>query len=327
MEFTKDIYFNDSLKNGQTATITYVGELFKNGSENVNLVCGFGENWDFTSTIPMSKTENGFTANIQMKDFDTFNFCFSNEYNVWDNNNSFNYVSPILPEVKEFKFDFEFESLEEFMNGSNTENDEDTKSIDDIIDNILGNTVQNSIANTKNDIDYIPENATIQAMPEIEALFNELFSEDNNNNINVISSQETNDFEIKNKDQLIQLFDELFGDDEVEYVIEDEEKIESEPTVFNPAQFNLDGLVSELLDPVISASANITPEQSLFDNIEDVTIPEETALMAVKNELQVSSRRLGYFYRVKKRIMLACYKLFIKAPKAIAKQLGFSNDQ
>ena len=56
------------------------------------------------------------------------------------------------------------------------------------------------------------------------------------------------------------------------------------------------------------------------------TITEETALVAVEHELQVSSRRLGIFYRFKKRISLACYKLFIKAPKELGKQLGFYRD-
>ncbi len=45
MEFTKDIYFNDKLLNGNKAEITYSGTLFKNGANNVNIVYGFGENW------------------------------------------------------------------------------------------------------------------------------------------------------------------------------------------------------------------------------------------------------------------------------------------
>ena len=38
-----------------------------------------------------------YNLNIRMREFDTFNFCFSDENNNWDNNNNLNYTSPILP--------------------------------------------------------------------------------------------------------------------------------------------------------------------------------------------------------------------------------------
>lgn len=334
MEFTKDIYFDDSLKNGKSARITYVGELFKNGSEHVNLVSGFGSNWDFTSTIPMQKTENGFIAEIEMKDFDTFNFCFSNEHNAWDNNNYFNYVSPILPEVQEFNFDFEFDSLEKFMNSLNTEQNAEvdskiefgndySSSIDDIIEDILGNTVQNSISNDTKTVEDILNSIQQEAMPEIENLFNELFFEDQNN-IEQNELENVQDFvvaETADNVELTKLFNELFEDASKPLYFDSENTAE-----FRASDFNLDGLVSELLEPVISTPVTINNEESLFDNIEENTITEETALVAVEHELQVSSRRLGVFYKFKKRISLACYKLFVKVPKELGKQLGFYRD-
>lgn len=95
MDFTKDILFDHSPTVNQDTTITYHG--FLSDSENVNIVYGFGENWENTTELNTTKTENGFVAKIKMFDFDTFNFCFKNSNNVWDNNNNCNYISPILP--------------------------------------------------------------------------------------------------------------------------------------------------------------------------------------------------------------------------------------
>jgi hypothetical protein len=338
MEFTKDIYFDNNLTNGKTATITYAGELFRNGSEHVNLVSGFGENWDYTTTTPMTKTDNGFVANMQIKDYDTFNFCFSNENNVWDNNNYFNYVSPILPEVQEIvennekvNLELEFDSLEEFMNSIPTQNTESkqeiefgadySSSIDDIIEDILGNTVQNSIINSNESIDDILDTISKESIPEIEAIFNELFFEEDNDE-QVVPEQNIVTTDEKDNSELVELFNELFAD--IDKPVLSEEKVEENTNVLNVASFNLDGLVAELLEPVIASTIQSSEEDSLFNNTNKATITEETALIAVDNGLQVSSRRLGTFYKLKKRISLACYKLFVKAPKDLAKQLGFN---
>lgn len=335
MEFTKDIYFDNSLKSGKNAKITYIGALYQNGSEHVNLVSGFGENWDYTSTIPMEKTENGFVAEIKIKDFDTFNFCFSNENNCWDNNNYFNYVSPILPEeiipesnvIEPKEFDFGFDSLEEFMNEPTLVNNNDIEfgndystSIDDIIEDILGNTVQNSIANDNESVNDILNSISEETNPEIEALFNEIFFEEQNEpeKAEVENIQNFVTTEVSNNTELVELFEELFENVDKPVYFEETEAI------FNTSAFNLDGLVSDLLEPVINASIKVNNEESLFDNIEEEnTITKETALVALDNDLQVSSRRLGTFYKIKKRISIAFYKLFVKAPKEIAKQLGF----
>ena len=39
----------------------------------------------------MVKTELGFQIEADLGEFDTFNFCFCNEKNEWDNNNGTNY--------------------------------------------------------------------------------------------------------------------------------------------------------------------------------------------------------------------------------------------
>ena len=40
----------------------------------------------------MEKTDLGFQAEIELIDKETFNFCFKNELNVWDNNDGKNYI-------------------------------------------------------------------------------------------------------------------------------------------------------------------------------------------------------------------------------------------
>ena len=49
----------------------------------------------------MEKTDLGFQAEIELKEGDTFNFCFRNNGNdIWDNNNGQNYIFPIRKSSK-----------------------------------------------------------------------------------------------------------------------------------------------------------------------------------------------------------------------------------
>ena len=43
----------------------------------------------------MEKTDLGFQAEIQLLEGDTFNFCFRNGNDNWDNNDGQNYVFPL----------------------------------------------------------------------------------------------------------------------------------------------------------------------------------------------------------------------------------------
>ena len=96
MELTKNIFFNtDKLIENTTVKISYTGELFQNNSEKVFIHYGFGLDWENLNEIEMEKTELGFQAEIELVSFDTFNFCFKNNNNEWDNNNGKNYVFPI----------------------------------------------------------------------------------------------------------------------------------------------------------------------------------------------------------------------------------------
>ena len=96
MELVKNIFFNtDKLVENSNVKISYTGDLFQNNSEEVFIHYGFGLNWDDLNEIKMEKTELGFQAELNLKSYDIFNFCFRNNNNNWDNNNGANYVFPI----------------------------------------------------------------------------------------------------------------------------------------------------------------------------------------------------------------------------------------
>ena len=96
MELTKNIFFNtDKLVENSKVKISYIGKLFQNASEEVFIHYGFGLNWNHVNDIKMEKTDLGFQAEIELGEGDTFNFCFKNGDNCWDNNDGQNYVFPL----------------------------------------------------------------------------------------------------------------------------------------------------------------------------------------------------------------------------------------
>ncbi len=96
MELVKNIFFNtDKLVENTSVKISYTGKLFQGNSEEVYLHYGFGINWDNLNEVKMVKTELGFQAEIELISSDTLNFCFRDRNNVWDNNESQNYIFPI----------------------------------------------------------------------------------------------------------------------------------------------------------------------------------------------------------------------------------------
>ena len=84
MEFTNEIFFNKPLKANSTVIITYFGKLYREHSKDVSIVYGYGDNWEYTESTPMKEIENGFEVTLTMKDYNTFNFCFNNSFNIWD---------------------------------------------------------------------------------------------------------------------------------------------------------------------------------------------------------------------------------------------------
>ena len=96
MELSKNIFFNtDKLIENTVIKISYTGDLFQDDSKEVFIHYGFGNSWENLSDTEMIKTDLGFQAEINLIDSDTFNFCFKNDKDEWDNNNCENYVFPI----------------------------------------------------------------------------------------------------------------------------------------------------------------------------------------------------------------------------------------
>ena len=96
MELMKNIFFNtDKLIENSNVKISYTGKFFQDGSNDVFIHYGFGSNWNNVDEVQMEKTELGFQAELTLGEGDTFNFCFKNENDVWDNNNGENYIFPL----------------------------------------------------------------------------------------------------------------------------------------------------------------------------------------------------------------------------------------
>ena len=92
MELVKNIFFNtDKLIENSKVKISYTGKFFQENSEKVFIHYGFGLNWDNVNEIEMNKTELGFQTEIELLGRNTFNLCFRNSNNEWDNNDGKNY--------------------------------------------------------------------------------------------------------------------------------------------------------------------------------------------------------------------------------------------
>ena len=98
MELVKNIFFNtDRLVPNSRIKISYTGKFFQDESKNVFIHYGFGNEWEGLVDAEMVKTELGFQIEVDLIEKDTFNFCFKNEKNEWDNNDNQNYVFNIEP--------------------------------------------------------------------------------------------------------------------------------------------------------------------------------------------------------------------------------------
>ncbi len=117
MDFFSNIKFNGELIENEYCTITYSGKLFQNNSDLVSIVYGYGENWAHTTEQKMEKTEEGFNVQIKLlNSFNTFNFCFKNYNNEWDNNEYQNYSVPISKQIIDDSFIINTDILSEILN-------------------------------------------------------------------------------------------------------------------------------------------------------------------------------------------------------------------
>lgn len=169
MELTKEISYDKDLIQNDTFTLKYSGELFKNNSEEVFIVYGYDKDWKNTTHQKMEKQDDCFSANIQIQNFDEFNFCFKNSLNIWDNNNCSDYHLPISKENIEF----------------NTE-------LNELLDTILNEVKTSSEPQIQDNQDFE------KTVSYFEDLFDELFDSKNssvNANINVVDQQQVANYE------------------------------------------------------------------------------------------------------------------------------------
>ena len=92
MELVKNIFFNtDKLIQGTTVKISYTGKFFQDDCEKVYLHYGFDNEWKDINEVEMEKTDLGYQVEIELPEYDSFNFCLKNSNDVWDNNDGQNY--------------------------------------------------------------------------------------------------------------------------------------------------------------------------------------------------------------------------------------------
>ena len=96
MELTKNIFFNtDKLIENSKVKISYTGKFYQEGSEEVTIHYGFGNEWNNVNDVEMEHTELGFQTEIELLEGESFSLCFKNENGEWDNNDGQNYVFPL----------------------------------------------------------------------------------------------------------------------------------------------------------------------------------------------------------------------------------------
>ena len=82
------------IKPKDVVEITYKGILAQSGAEAVYIHCGSSDikNWKDIQDVKMTKnSDNTFSASILIQEGTTFNMCFRDSANNWDNNSGSNY--------------------------------------------------------------------------------------------------------------------------------------------------------------------------------------------------------------------------------------------
>ena len=175
MEFTKEISFDEKLTADKVAKINYHGKLLDTYSDQISIIYGFGQNWDHTQEKQMVKTDAGYEVEVPMESYDTFNFCFKDGNNNWDNNSQFNYISPI-------------ERANSSSGTGSSGGKKDEK--DDIKESQITNSYEGVADSDEEDSSQVNvELADIET--ELTRIFDELFaaSDEENENIQLAKSQ------------------------------------------------------------------------------------------------------------------------------------------
>lgn len=260
MDFSNHIKFEGNLIKTCPTTITYSGFLFENGSESVSIVYGFGSHWEHTNEIKMEKTENGFTAELNMLGYDLFNCCFKNGNNEWDNNYGGNYVF----EVEDFSYEPAF-----ILN-------------EDVITDILNNLFEVNIseANTSTSIEVEPvieQTSAVQTIEPVEEFEIELET-------NVSVSIEDSFVTSTDSTSLNQDIEKLFNDIYQPEIQETVEVIEAAQTQEITVEENNETTIIENIveEPEIAVIENIIEESetTVVENIVEEPVEEKQNLLS-----------------------------------------------
>jgi len=309
MEFTKEIKFNVLPIKNEAFTITYNG--FLKDSSELTIVYGFGESWENTTELKMNKIENGFSAEVKLLDFDTFNFCFRDSNNVWDNNSNCNYIANILPCHNE-RIDVLFDRLL-------TPTKAQTFDIDSLIEELLQPIVSKS---TIQDVATVEiETQPIDLGAELSRILSEIDYSNSTENLATYSNLDEILSQTVIDETPLELFETSRVDEIVSQLIE-----------------NSIGTTDDIADEILSSEPEHTSVISeekykyyseinsqvtdIINKIEESENAEEKSLLVTENTFSISPRQLSRFYLAKKRLKLALYKLFVKIPKLI---LGLDN--
>lgn len=78
---------------GDELKIKYKGLLANSGSTKIYLHAGYGHAWSPELDIPMKKTKDGgWSVTVQVDEPSSFNFCFRDDAENWDNNQGRNWT-------------------------------------------------------------------------------------------------------------------------------------------------------------------------------------------------------------------------------------------
>lgn len=239
------IKFGDNLIKNKTCTITYSGTLFQNNSEFVNIVYGFGNEWHHTKEQEMERTVEGFVAEVNMLDYDTFNFCFRNSNYEWDNNNNQNYTSPITEEVQE--------EINFIIND------------DSVITNIMNNLCEINVS-AASDEKVVQTSETLENV-ETASIAGEGAPFDIEIETNIPVDIEDSLVNVTEAEGLDQDIENLFTD------------IYQEATIEEQTGFDMNNLINEILSPVVKSTMfeeeNVETETteettSFFEDVDDL---------------------------------------------------------
>ena len=329
MEFTNEIFFNKPLSAGNTVIITYSGKLYREHSKDVTIVYGYGDNWEYTDSAQMVETENGFEVTLTMKDYNIFNFCFTNSFNIWDNNSGCNYIAPIFP-----KQDIE-------LDNNITDNSEETSTkIQDEVD--INKEDENTEDEEQKDTDEeAQENSEDNDQKEIETAFAALLDSllDSTKNEETINISELDGFGLQSVDTIkeedmincdeifSQLFDELTSDEETINTSSDFENDATEN--IEKDEISDDEELDNLMDNLLTSISEKAEAPELASPIQEIEVNDEENynLPAIQEEKEdFLDKFINISYNFAQKVTKACKKLG-DLIKLKAKEYGFIHDE